>query len=86
MGIIMDILKDIPLSAVLRERLIEQESKMSILQVENEALKTENNNLKAQLQEIKKNQTIQGDICPYCRQAKGQCSILFPTLHLAIWV
>ena len=42
MGIITDILKDIPLSAVLRERLIDYEKKMAILEAENATLKTEN--------------------------------------------
>jgi hypothetical protein len=46
MGIITDILKDIPLSAVLRERLSDQETKMTILEAENAALKTENLALK----------------------------------------
>src|SRR5208337_5257847 len=85
MGIITDILKDIPLSAVLRERLAEQEKKMTTLQMENDDLKTENtilkfenSNLKTQLQQIKEKQTIQGDMCPYCRQRKGQLLHIFP--------
>ncbi len=39
MGIISDILKEIPLSAVLRERLLAQEKRMAELDAENAALK-----------------------------------------------
>lgn len=41
MGIITDILKEIPLSAVLREKIIALETKMSILESENLVLKKE---------------------------------------------
>jgi predicted nuclease with TOPRIM domain len=50
MGIITDILKEIPLSTVLKERLTEAESKMATLEKENAVLKTENQNLHVQLQ------------------------------------
>ena len=53
MGIITDILKDIPLSAVLRERLVDQENKMAILEAENAALKTENLALKNENSDLK---------------------------------
>ena len=53
MGIITDILKDIPLSAVLRERLVDQEKKMAILEAENAALKTENLALKNENSDLK---------------------------------
>lgn len=85
MGILTDILKDIPLSAVLRERVAEQEKKMTVLEKENTILKAENTVLKAenakliaQLQQIHEEQTVQGDICPYCRQRKGQLLNLVP--------
>ena len=85
MGIITDILKDIPLSAVLRERLVDQEKKMSVLETENAILKAENailkaenKDLKARLQKIQADQAIQGDSCPYCRQPKGQLLRLIP--------
>lgn len=42
MGIILNILKEIPLSAVLRERLTNQETKMVVLEEENLVLKAEN--------------------------------------------
>ena len=48
MGIITDILKDIPLSAILRDRLSDQEKKMALLETENAFLKTENLTLKNQ--------------------------------------
>jgi regulator of replication initiation timing len=68
MGIITDILKEIPLSAVLRERLVDKETKMAaldkenvtlkakdtILQTENATFKTENANLRVDLQNAKK--------------------------------
>jgi predicted nuclease with TOPRIM domain len=49
MGFITDILKEVPLSAVLRERLTEAETKMAALQTERDTLKTENQNLRADL-------------------------------------
>jgi cell division protein FtsB len=50
MGIITDILKEIPLSAVLRERLADQEIKMATLEAENAALKSENTVLKSKFE------------------------------------
>lgn len=47
MGIITDILKDIPLSAVLRERLADQETKMAALEAENTTFKKANSDLKS---------------------------------------
>lgn len=41
MGIITDILKEIPLSAVLREKIVALETKMSVLESENLVLKKE---------------------------------------------
>jgi hypothetical protein len=45
MGIITDILKEIPLSAVLREKIVDLETKMSALEAENLVLKKENSDL-----------------------------------------
>ena len=78
MGIIMDILKEVPLSAILRERLSEQETKMAILESENKVLKSENANLRTQIQQMQKDQAIQGDTCPYCRHPKGKLLKLVP--------
>ncbi|MGD0650025.1 MAG: hypothetical protein ABSA97_02620 [Verrucomicrobiia bacterium] len=50
MGVITDILKEVPLSAVLKERLTDAESKMAILEKENAHLKAENQNLRVDLQ------------------------------------
>jgi hypothetical protein len=50
MSIITDILKEIPLSAVLKERLTEAEAKMAALEKENAVLKAENQNLRVDLQ------------------------------------
>jgi hypothetical protein len=49
MSIIADILKEIPLSAVLKERLSEAESKMAALEKENTLLKAENATLRMDL-------------------------------------
>ncbi len=46
MGIITELLKDMPLSAVLRERLKELEKKYSELETENAKLKQENEKLR----------------------------------------
>jgi septal ring factor EnvC (AmiA/AmiB activator) len=54
MGIITDILKEIPLSAVLRERLADQEIKMATLEAENAALKSENTVLKSKFESSQK--------------------------------
>ena len=85
MGIILDILKEIPLSAVLRERLAGTEAKMATLEKENEdlqakvdVLETENGQLRLQLHEVQKQQQVDGDVCPYCRQPKGQLLNLRP--------
>jgi len=56
MSILTDILKEIPLSAVLRERLSEAESKMAALEKENAILKTENAILKTE------NETLRMDL------------------------
>jgi hypothetical protein len=85
MGIIMDILKDIPLSAVLRERLADQEAKMAVLETENAALKAkvaileaENVHLRAKLEKMQADQAVHGDVCPYCRQPEGKLLDLVP--------
>ena len=48
MGLLADLLKAIPLSSVLKERLLEEEKKTSILVAEKMALAAENTPLKAQ--------------------------------------
>ena len=60
MSIITDILKEIPLSSVLKERLTDAEAKMSALEKENvnkdiliEALKLQNGNLSSDLQKAR---------------------------------
>ena len=49
MSIITDILKEIPLSAVLKERLADADTKMAALERENASLKTENKSLRIDL-------------------------------------
>jgi hypothetical protein len=83
MGIIADMLKDIPLTAVLRERLLEQESKMTVLEAENMKLKSENANLKSKLQEIDANKTVAGDPCPYCQKPMGKVISIKPQADFA---
>jgi regulator of replication initiation timing len=53
MSVITDILKEIPLSAVLKERLTEAEAKMAALEKENAVLNTENQNLRVDLQQAR---------------------------------
>jgi len=75
MGVITDILKEIPLSAVLKERLAEAELKMAtlekdnaILKDENAALKQKNTALNADLQQAKQeiaNLAQRGPISPF---------------------
>ena len=65
---ILDILKEIPLSAVLKERLTEQDKRMSALEAENKILKTENAVLKGQ---SITSQSQDLDACPYCNQLAG---------------
>lgn len=54
MGIITDILKEIPLGAVLREKLQELEKKYSELETENTKLKEKNRKLTSRLEELTK--------------------------------
>ncbi len=49
MGIIFDILKDVPLSAALKEKIVKLESEMSVLKTENAILKSENEELKSKI-------------------------------------
>jgi len=79
MGEILDILSGIPINAVLRERLVDKETEISVLKEENAVLKAkmavleaENAKLKTKLQQIESDKTIHGDICPYCQQPKGK--------------
>ena len=70
MGIIADILKDIPISAVLRERLLLQESihekGMANLEAKVVVLEAENTNLKVQFSESQKvNEELRGKIKQY---------------------
>jgi FtsZ-binding cell division protein ZapB len=52
MGVIIDILKELPLNAVLRDKLQELERKYDALGVENDKLKEENQKLKKELKEL----------------------------------
>jgi len=54
MGIITDILKELPLNAVLRDKLQELEKKFDALGAENNKLKEENQKLKTKLEELTK--------------------------------
>jgi DNA-binding MarR family transcriptional regulator len=51
MGFITDLLKDVPLSAVIREKLIDAEKKVSVLEQKIQSLELENQNLKISLEE-----------------------------------
>ena len=52
MGIIIDILKELPLNAVLRDKLQKLEKKYDDLEAENNKLKKENRDLKKKLKEF----------------------------------
>jgi hypothetical protein len=88
MGAITDILKDIPLSAVLRERLVDKEVAITKLETENKELKAEVaalnmkvTILESQLAAAQPKVAIprtQRDICPYCHQPKGRQGMIRP--------
>jgi len=59
MGILIDILKEIPISAVLRSKLEEQEKKYEALEAENTKLKEENQKLQSKVNEL----TISDELC-----------------------
>jgi hypothetical protein len=70
MGIFTDILKEIPLSAVLRERLTDAETKMAALEQENASLKTQVASLTRDLQQARgeieaQQQFEQSDLVPF---------------------
>ncbi|MGA2323349.1 MAG: hypothetical protein ABSG22_05830 [Sedimentisphaerales bacterium] len=88
MSVITDILKEIPLSAVLKERLTQLETEMAVLKSENEVLKSknkvleaENIELKTKLQKIEGDKAIHGYNCPYCQQPKGKLLDIRPDGH-----
>jgi uncharacterized protein with PIN domain len=79
---IMDILKDIPLSAILKERLAEQEKRMSMTETENVTLKEQIVTLETKVSQLEMENTILKrqletshsqalDACPYCNQLAG---------------
>ena len=83
MGAILDLLKDIPLSAVIKERLAQAEAKITTLDRENSVMKaqidvlqTENRNLKAKLNQPDAQKP--GDPCPYCRRQTGELQRMEP--------
>jgi uncharacterized protein with PIN domain len=78
MGIILDILKEFPLSAVLRERLIEVEKRLAICGAALEKCMSDKEILHLQIENIKKSEAILGDPCPYCKQRKGELLRLTP--------
>jgi uncharacterized protein with PIN domain len=69
---ITDILKNIVLFAVLKERFMNKKTETAILKAEIVALKTENIKLKTELQRIKGDKTIIDYICPFCHTLTGK--------------
>jgi predicted nuclease with TOPRIM domain len=60
MGFITDLLKDIPLSAVIREKLIEAEKKLSVFEQQNKNLQANLNQATKEIESLKKlNQELQ---------------------------
>ncbi len=62
MGWITDILQEVPLSAVLREKLVEVERQVEELKQENDALRDENARLKQHQQKMQRKQVSLSDI------------------------
>lgn len=83
MGIVTDILKEFPLSAIFRERLVDMEKENALLKAENAVLKTKNAELETKLQNIERDKTIHGDVCPYCQQSTGKVIDIKP--HPVVW-
>lgn len=82
MGIITDMLKEIPLSAILKEKLAEQEKRRSATETENVVLKKQIVALEAKVSQLEtENAILKGqlvtsqsqpfDTCPYCKQLAG---------------
>lgn len=67
---LLDLLKEIPLSSDLREKLVDYENQMTSMESENLSLKKENIDLKTKLYEIEKEN--QGEKCPYCKRSTGE--------------
>lgn len=65
MGELTNILKGIPIPASAIKKLVEKETEIA-------SLKTEIKNLKAKLQRIESDKTIQDYICDYCHQLTGE--------------
>ncbi len=60
MGLITDLLKEIPLSAVIREKLIETEKKLSVLEQQNKHLQMNLNQANKEIERLNKlNQELQ---------------------------
>ena len=78
MGTIIELLKEIPLSAVLRERLADKDAEIAICKAKVASLEAENAALKAHLQKIENGKTIHKDICPFCQQPNGQLKDIRP--------
>jgi uncharacterized protein with PIN domain len=85
MGVIIDFIKDLPLTAIMRERLIDFERQMAVLEKENAILKAENTILKAQnaelilkIQDYEKSSSVGQDPCPYCQKEKGELIDIVP--------
>lgn len=96
MSRILKLLEEIPLSAVLRERValfddelercrarvaaLESENKK--LQTQNKKLQTQNINLKNKINQKESSKKVLYDICPYCNQPEGKVVDIQPHLLL----
>jgi hypothetical protein len=84
MGVLIDILKEVPLSAVLKEHLKELEAKMAALETENSRLTTENEALLADLNNAKgeidnqKNLKERAEACVFCRSYSAEVVNITP--------
>jgi rubredoxin len=68
MGVILDILKDIPIPAPIKEKLLNTEAEIV--------------NLNIILQKVEKGEDIHKYICPKCKQPRVKFSNIRPKFHL----
>ena len=78
MGIILDLLEKLPLTIIMRERIKDLEKKMAATEAALKQCESEKQALRLQIEEIKKEQAIMGDKCPYCQHHKGELFRLTP--------
>ena len=83
MGVIMDILKDVPLfDPSIKEQILKTEVEFDALKASDIALKDENANLITILQKIENGEAIHKYVCPKCKQPRIKPCGVSPTFFL----